>query len=123
MRVDADRGSVGFAEIRPCRRPIASNKRLAAFAGAVAAVLVLAFASAARADIGDPLQYWGGPVAHSMTGVVVDWGSSINPIYTDQDSGDPGLLKYLEANSGSTGDVSAVLAQYMDSSGANSAPQ
>jgi hypothetical protein len=113
---------VGFAEIRPRRRPIASNNRLAALAGAVAVVLALVLAPAARADIGDPLLYFGGPVSHSMTGVVVDWGSSINPIFTDETTGDPGLLKYMQADNGSTGDTGAVLAQYMDSSGANSAP-
>lgn len=123
MRIGADRESVGFAEIRPGRRPIASNKRLVVVAAAVALGLMLAFAPVATANSGDPLQYFGGPVAHSMTGVVVDWGSSINPIYTDDTTGDPGLLKYLAASSGSTGDISAVLAQYMDSSGSNAAPQ
>jgi hypothetical protein len=122
MRIGADRGSVGFAEIRAGRRPIGSNKRLAVLAAALALVLALALASTAAAAPGDPLQYFGGPVAHSMTGVVVDWGSDVNPIYTNETSGDPGLIKYLSATSGSTGDISAVLAQYMDSSGSNAAP-
>ncbi|MBV9607136.1 MAG: hypothetical protein JO027_18625, partial [Solirubrobacterales bacterium] len=91
--------------------------------GAVALVLVLALAPAAAANSGDPLQYWGGPVAHSMTGIVVDWGQGINSIYTNETSGDPGLIKYFAAQSGSTGDTGGVLAQYMDSSGANAAPQ
>src|SRR5581483_3921205 len=117
MRIGADRESVGFAEIRPGRGPIASNKRLVVFAATLALGLVLAFAPAAAADAGDPLQYFGGPVAHSMTGVVVDWGSSINSIYTNETAGDPGLIKYLASTSGSTGDISAVLAQYMDTSG------
>ena len=83
----------------------------------------LAGASAASADTGDQLTYLGGPVAHSMKGVVVDWGAGVNPIYTDETRGDPGLIKYLAASSGSPGDISGVLAQYMDSSGANAAPQ
>jgi PKD repeat protein len=46
----------------------------------------------------------------------------VNTIYTNETTGDPGLVKYLAASSGSTGNISAVLAQYMDSSGANAAP-
>ena len=123
MRTAADRERVGFADIRPRPCPITSNKRLAALAGAVVVALLLVLAPAAAADAGDPLLYSGGPVAHSMTGYVVDWGPSIKSLYSGQTGGDPGLIKYLAANSGSTGDVSAVLAQYMDSSGANAAPR
>ncbi len=77
----------------------------------------------ASADTGDPLAYYGGPVAHSMTGVLVDWGHDINPIYTDPTSGDPGLLKYLASQSGTPNGIGGVLAQYLDTSGANSANQ
>jgi|GEM_PF-3551460 len=84
-------------------------------------LVLLAGASAAAAS--DNVGYNGGPVAHSMTGVLVDWGSSINSMYTNQTSGDPGLLRYLAAQSGSPGDIGGVLAQYMDSSGQNAANQ
>jgi hypothetical protein len=83
--------------------------------------LVLAGAPAAAADAGDPLSYYGGPVVHSATGVLVDWGPNVNPIYTDPTTGDPGLLNYFSSTSGSTGDVGGVLAQYMDRYG-NAAP-
>ena len=69
----------------------------------------------------DNVTYQGGPVAHSMTGVLVDWGSSINSMYTNSTSGDPGLIQYLAAQSGSTTDIGGVIAQYMDSSGQNAA--
>lgn len=80
-------------------------------------------ASAARADTGDPLRYYGGPVAHSMTGVVVDWGTHVNPMYTNPTTGDPGLIKSFAAASGSPSVIGGVLAQYMDTSGANAANQ
>ncbi|HUE28537.1 MAG TPA: hypothetical protein VMP89_17310, partial [Solirubrobacteraceae bacterium] len=67
------------------------------------------------------VDYNGGPVSRSMTGIVVDWGDNINPVYTDETTGDPGLIKYLAANSGSTGDIGGVLAQYMDNTGHNAA--
>lgn len=79
----------------------------------------LGVAGAARAQ--DNVGYQGGPVSHSMSGVLVDWGSSINPMYTNESTGDPGLIKYLAAQSGSTTDIGGVLAQYMDSSGQNAA--
>ena len=78
-------------------------------------------AAAASADTGYPVTYFGGPVAHSMTGVIVDWGPDINPAYTDATTGDPGLIKYFAASSGATADFGGVLAQYMDSSGENAA--
>ncbi len=89
--------------------------------GVILALAALALAAPARADTGDPATYWGGPVSHSMTGVIVDWGPSINSAYTNQTTGDPGLVKYLAASSGSTSDIGGVLAQYMDSTGHNAA--
>ena len=77
--------------------------------------------SAAAADTGDPLSYYGGPVVHSATGVVVNWGPQVNPIYTSATTGDPGLLASFAAASGTTADTGAVLAQYMDTTGHNSA--
>jgi hypothetical protein len=85
-------------------------------------MLTLALAaSSARADNGDPLTYYGGPVAHSMTGVIVDWGPSINSLYTNETTGDPGLIKYFAASSGATAGIGGVLAQYVDTSGHNAA--
>jgi PKD domain len=78
----------------------------------VAVLLALAAAPAARADLGDPLDYYGGPVVHSDTGVVVAWGSSINPMFTNSTSGDPGLIKSFVAANASPGDIGGVLAQY-----------
>lgn len=71
----------------------------------------------------DNVTYNGGPVSHSMTGVLVDWGPNINPMYTNATGGDPGLVKYLASQSGSTSDIGGALAQYMDSSGHNAANQ
>ena len=67
-----------------------------------------------------PLSYYGGPVAHAMTGVIVDWGPSVNPAYRDNTNGDPGLLNYWASQSGSPLDINGVLSQYMDTSGHNS---
>src|SRR3982074_1681096 len=92
-------------------------------AGAVAFAVLLGGPPSARAGCGGPLSYYGGPVSHSMSGIVVDWGSRVNSIYTNGTTGDPGLIKYLAASSGSPGNISGVAAQYMDSSGANAAPQ
>lgn len=78
---------------------------------------LLAGAQAAAANVVSH----GGPVAHSMNGVVVAWGPNVNSIYSNATSGDPGLIKYLAASSGSTGDIGGVLAQYMDTSGHNAA--
>jgi PKD repeat protein len=86
---------------------------------AVALGMLSALAPAALADSGDPLAYYGGPVAHSMTSVLVDWGPNVRTVFTDPTSGDPGLLKYLASQSGSPGDIGGVLAQYLDSSGIN----
>jgi len=94
---------------------------------ALTLTLALALAAmlpqAASADQGDPLIYYGGPVVHSVTGIVVDWGPRINPLYTNPTTGDPGLIKYFASQSGSPDDIGGVLAQYMDSSGQNSANQ
>ncbi len=87
----------------------------------LAAVTWLALLGGAQVAAASYLAYHDGPVAHSMTGVVVDWGPNINPVYTDGTSGDPGLIKYLSASSGSTGDIGGVLAQYMDNTGHNAA--
>ena len=57
--------------------------------------LALAGAPTAAADTGDPLSYYGGPVVHAATGVIVDWGPDVNPIYTDPTTGDPGLVNYF----------------------------
>ena len=81
--------------------------------------LLVAVPAASAASV----QYNGGPVSHSMAGVLVDWGSSVNSVYTNDTTGDPGLIKYLSASSGSTGDIGGVLAQYMDSSAHNAANQ
>jgi len=77
--------------------------------------------AAGTASASDNVTYQGGPVARSMTGLLVDWGPDVNSIYTNETSGDPGLIKYLASQSGSTGDIGGVLAQYMDSSGHNAA--
>jgi PKD repeat protein len=84
-------------------------------------VALLCFGPAAQANTGDPLAYFGGPVAHSMSGVLVDWGPNVNPIYTDETTGDPGLIKYFATSSGETAVLGGVLAQYMDSTGHNAA--
>ncbi len=112
---------MGFADFWPRWRPAGSNIRLVALLGAVALAVMLAGAPAATADTGDPLSYYGGPVGHSMQGIVVGWGSAVNSIYTDDTTGDPGLIKYLQASSGSPGNFSGVLAQYSDRHG-NAAP-
>ena len=88
----------------------------------LAGVVWLAFLGATgTAGASNNVTYQGGPVAHSMTGVLVDWGASVNSMYTNETSGDPGLIKYLASQSGSTGDIGGVIAQYMDSSGHNAA--
>lgn len=73
-------------------------------------------ASAARVS----LRYWGGPVAHSMNVYLVQWGAGVRSTYTDTTSGDPAFFNYLASQSGTTTDLGGVLAQYMDTSGANS---
>ena len=108
---------VTSALVRHAWGPISSNKRpVALLIGAVCALL-LVLAPAAAADTGDPLSYYGGPIVHSSTGVIVDWGTDVSPIYTDTTAGDPGLINYFAASSGSTGGVGSVLAQYMDTNG------
>jgi hypothetical protein len=90
----------------------------------VAGLTWLALLAGARtAAATDNVSYNGGPVAHSMSGVIVDWGSSINSVYTNDTTGDPALIRYLASQSGSTGDIGGVVAQYMDSSGHNAANQ
>ena len=105
--------------VRRARSRISSNRRPLALA--IGFALVLAGTPAAAANMGDPLSYYGGPVVHAATGVVVDWGPDVDPIYTDQTAGDPGLMNYFASTSGSTGDTGGVLAQYMDRHG-NAAP-
>jgi hypothetical protein len=100
------------------RRSSSNSRRVAVLIGFA---LALAGAPGASADTGDPLSYYGGPVVHAATGVLVDWGSDVNPIYTDPTTGDPGLVNYFASTSGSTGDIGGVLAQYMDRYG-NAAP-
>jgi PKD domain len=112
---------VTSALVRHAWGPLSSNKcPIALLIGAVCA-LVLVLAPAAIADSGDPVSYYGGPIVHTSTGVVVDWGSGVNPIFTGPTTGDPGLINYFASSSGSTGDVGGVLAQYMDTNG-NAAP-
>jgi PKD domain len=101
---------------------ISSNSRPVAIVIGPVLALALAGAPAAAADVGDPLSYYGGPVVHAATGVVVDWGPDVNPVYTDPTTGDGGLINYFASTSGSTGDVGGVLSQYMDQDG-NAAPQ
>lgn len=95
------------------------RRQLGFLATAVAALTFLSAAATAAAS--NNVTYQGGPVSHSMAGVVVDWGAGVNPMYTDETTGDPGLIKYLASQSGSTGDIGGVIAQYMDSSGHNAA--
>lgn len=104
-----------------CRQAKRSIRRHCSTVTVILTALVCA--SAASADTGDPASYYGGPVAHSMTGVIVSWGSEINSAYTDATTGDPGLIKYFAASSGGTSDIGGVLAQYLDSSGQNAANQ
>jgi PKD repeat protein len=81
----------------------------------------LSFALCAQAASASNLSYYGGPVAHSMNGVVVDWGSGEQSSFRDESSGDPGLIKYWAGLNGSVGDLGGILAQYMDKGGHNSA--
>ncbi len=96
---------------------ISSNRRPVSVVIGLALGLVLAGAPVAVADAGDPLSYYGGPVVHASTGVVVDWGPNVNPIFTDPTAGDPGLIENFASSSGGTGDIGGVLAQYMDQRG------
>jgi hypothetical protein len=75
---------------------------------------------AAQAAQASTLHYYGGPVSHSMKVYVVDWGAGVRSTYTDTATGVPGLFSYLAGQSGSTSGIGGVLAQYMDTSGANS---
>jgi len=110
------------ALVSRARGAMSSNRRPVAFAVGFALVLVLLGAPVAAADAGDPLSYYGGPVVHGATGIVVDWGQDVNPIYTDTSTGDPGLINYFASTSRSTGDIGGVLAQYMDRYG-NAVPK
>lgn len=80
-------------------------------------LIVLGTAQAASASV---LQYYGGPVAHSMRVVLVEWGPDVRSTYSNASTGDPAFFSYLASQSGSTTDIGGVLAQYMDTSGANS---
>ena len=82
-------------------------------------LLMLAGAQSALAA-NNTLHYYGGPVAHSMNVVLVEWGSSVRSTYTDSNTGDPAFFSYLASQSGSTMDIGGVLAQYMDTTGKNS---
>jgi PKD domain len=88
----------------------------------VISLFVLATLGGAQAaSASSNLTYYGGPVAHSMNVVLVDWGSGVRSSYTDTASGDPAFFSYLASQSGTTSDLGGVLAQYMDTSGQNSA--
>jgi hypothetical protein len=66
------------------------------------------------------LLYYGGPVVHSANLVLVQWGPHVRGTYASSTAGDPAFLSYLASQDGTTSDIGGVLAQYMDSSGANS---
>src|SRR5579884_1670577 len=66
------------------------------------------------------LLYYGGPVVPSANVVLVQWGPDVSSTYTNSSTGDPGFFKYLASQNGSTSDIGAVLAQYMDTTGHNS---
>ncbi len=80
----------------------------------------LALLVAAPAASAVSLRYWGGPVAHSMNVHLVEWGSGVRSTYTDPNAGDPAFFRYLASQSGTTTDIGGVLAQYMDTTEANS---
>jgi hypothetical protein len=81
-----------------------------------AATLLLSTAPAAASN----LLYYGGPVVHTARVILVKWGADVRATYTNPTTGDPGFLKYLTSQDGSTSDIGGVLAQYMDSSTHNS---
>jgi PKD repeat protein len=83
----------------------------------------LGLLAAAPAASAVNLRYWGGPVATSMNVNVVEWGSDVNPEYTSPSTGDPAFFNYLASQSGTTGDLGGVLAQYMDTAEANAQNQ
>ena len=58
--------------VRRLRGPILSNRRPAALVIAVALGLLLAGVPKASADVNDPLSYYGGPIVHSPTAVIVE---------------------------------------------------
>ncbi len=84
---------------------------------------LLGAAQPATASSSSDLTYYGGPVAHSMNVILVEWGSTVRSTYTDPSTGDPAFFSYLASQSGSTSDIGGVLAQYMDTTGANSKNQ
>jgi len=86
----------------------------------VAALALTALLCSASAAAASDLTYFGGPVVHAPNAVVVEWGSGVDPALTSTTSGDPAMLSYFARQSGSTGDLGAVLAQYMDTTSANS---
>src|SRR5436190_2110667 len=89
--------------------------------GRILRVAVALFATGLLAGAAAPaqaasLQYFGGPIMHANTTVLVDWGSGVASSYT---SGDPGFLGSLAGQIGSPGNVTGILAQYLDTSGQN----
>src|ERR1700693_656059 len=101
--------------VRSCRltgRLLSWSARLLS----VGCALVLMTAPARASN----LLYYGGPVVHSARVVLVEWGPDVRATYTNPTSGDPGFLRYLASQDGSTSDIGGVLAQYMDTSSHNS---
>ncbi len=88
--------------------------------GLIVALLAGVALGPAQAAQGAQLTYYGGPVAHSMNVVVVEWGSGVRSTYTNASSGDPAFFSYLASQSGTPADIGGVLAQYMDTTGQNS---
>src|SRR5437763_4913908 len=82
------------------------------FAAALCCAGLLAVASPAQAN----MSYFGGPIMHANTTVLVDWGSSVSSTYT---GGDPGFLQALAGQIGTPSNVTGILAQYLDTSGQN----
>lgn len=80
----------------------------------------LGLLGAAPAASAVSLRYFGGPVVHSTNVHLVEWGSGVRSTYTDTNTGDPAFFSYLASQSGTTTDIGGVLAQYMDTTGANS---
>src|SRR3954463_4428556 len=79
---------------------------------ALCCAALLGFASPAQAN----MSYFGGPIMHANTTVLVDWGSSVGSTYSGSD---PGFLQSLAGQIGSPANVSGILAQYLDTSGQN----
>jgi PKD repeat protein len=99
------------------RSPLRRGRRLALLALLAGGCALGPLAAGASAS---SLLYFGGPVVHSANVVLVQWGSHVRSTYSDPTSGDPGFFRYLASQNGSTSDIGAVLAQYMDATGQNS---